>query len=235
MSDAAASTALGPLVVVAADQHEPSPLVHDPWAARLLPAPSRFVAAAARWPPVRSALKSATNRTMDGGWASFLCRKRYIDDQLCGAITKGVDAVVRDFGWLVARLRSGPPRGFFRLRWVRDFPSLNEFFVHHEDVRRANGMGPRKDLTPDLEAALWRNVQRSSRFLSRRQRAVGLDIAWAGTRQRMTVRKGDPAAELKGTPGELLLYLFGRQAAARVEVSGPPTAVAAVRSSHLGI
>src|SRR4051794_24277642 len=44
----------------------------------------------------------------------------------------------RDFEWLVARFRSGPPRGFFRLGWVRSFPTLNEFFVHHEDVRRAN-------------------------------------------------------------------------------------------------
>jgi uncharacterized protein (TIGR03085 family) len=46
----------------------------------------------------------------------------------------------REFGWLVARIRSGPPRGFFRLGWVRSFPNLNEFFVHHEDVRRANGL-----------------------------------------------------------------------------------------------
>ena len=65
----------------------------------------------------------------------------------------------RDFRWLVARIRSGPPPGFFRIGWVRSFPNLNEFFVHHEDVRRANGMDPRT-LTPELEAALWRNVRR---------------------------------------------------------------------------
>ena len=82
------------MVVVAADQHEAVPLVRDPWAARLLPAPSRFVAAATRWSPVRGALKSATERKISGGWASFLCRKRYIDDRLRAAITDGVDAVV---------------------------------------------------------------------------------------------------------------------------------------------
>ena len=87
----------------------------------------------------------------------------------------------REFGWLVTRLRSGPPIGFFRLPWVRSFPSLNEFFVHHEDVRRANGLGPREDLTPEMEAALWRNVERGARFLSRRLRGSGLDIAWTGT------------------------------------------------------
>ena len=39
---------------------------------------------------------------------------------------------------------------------------------------------------------------------------------------------GTPAARLTGLPGELLLYLFGRQAAANVEVSGPGAAVEAV-------
>ena len=75
-------------------------------------------------------------------------------------------------GKLVARIRSGPPPGFFRIGWVRAFPNLNEFFVHNEDVRRANGMDPRT-LTPDLEAALWRNVRRGSRYLGRRLRDAG--------------------------------------------------------------
>ena len=38
-----------------------------------------------------------------------------------------------DFPFLVARIRSGPPAGLFRIGWVRSFPNLNEFFVHHED------------------------------------------------------------------------------------------------------
>ena len=63
----------------------------------------------------------------------------------------------RDFSWLVAIIRSGPPRGFFRISWVRRFANLNEFFVHHEDVRRANGRGPRTN-SAAMDAALWRNV-----------------------------------------------------------------------------
>ncbi|GAY17858.1 SAM-dependent methyltransferase [Mycobacterium sp. shizuoka-1] len=94
MTDPAARTALGPMVVVAADQYEAAPLVHDPLAARLLPAPGRYVAAATRWSPVRGALKSATERKIRGGWLNFLCRKRYIDDQLRAAIANGVEAVV---------------------------------------------------------------------------------------------------------------------------------------------
>jgi len=144
-------------------------------------------------------------------------------------------AETREFGWLVARIRSGPPPGFFRIGWVRSVPNLNEFFVHHEDVRRANGLGPRTGLTPELEAALWRNVRRGSRHLSRRLRHVGLEIGCAGTDERITAREGEPMVRLTGSPGELLLYLFGRQAVARVEVTGPAEAVARVRQTHFGM
>ena len=140
----------------------------------------------------------------------------------------------QDFSSLVARIRSGPPPGFFRIGWVRSFPNLNEFFVHHEDVRRANGMDPRT-LTPELEAALWRNVRRGSRYLGRRLHDAGLELEWAGTRERLRVRPGDPTARLTGLPGELLLYVFGRQRAAQVEVSGPAEAVAAVHRTHFGM
>jgi uncharacterized protein (TIGR03085 family) len=140
----------------------------------------------------------------------------------------------RDFSWLVARIRSGPPPGFFRIPWVRSNPNLNEFFVHHEDVRRANGMQPRM-LTPELDAALWRNVGRGSRYLCRRLRDAGLEIEWAGTSERLRARPGEPTAHLSGPPGEVLLYVFGRQSAAQVEVTGPAEAVAAVHRTHFGM
>ena len=143
-------------------------------------------------------------------------------------------AASNDFPWLVTRIRSGPPIGFFRIGWVRSLANLNEFFVHHEDVRRANGLGPRA-LAPALDAALWRNATRSSRYLTRRLRDVGLDLEWPGSGERATVRSGEPRARLSGPPGELLLYLFGRQAVAAVELSGSPEAVAAVRRTHLGM
>ena len=140
----------------------------------------------------------------------------------------------REFEWLVARIRSGPPIGFFRIGWVRSVPNLNEFFVHHEDVRRANGLGLRT-LAPALDTALWRNVRRGSRYLTRRLRDAGLDLEWPGTGEQTSARSGEPRARLSGPPGELLLYVFGRQDVARVEVSGPPDAVAAVRRTHFGM
>jgi uncharacterized protein (TIGR03085 family) len=138
----------------------------------------------------------------------------------------------RDFTPLVEQIRSGPPIGFFRLEWVRSMANLNEFFVHHEDVRRANGLGPRS-LTPAMDAALWRNVRRGGRFLGRRLRSCGLEIDWVG--ERVRVRPGEPVVRLSGAPGELLLYLFGRQGAAQVDVVGPPEAVAALKRTHFGM
>ena len=96
-------------------------------------------------------------------------------------------------------------------------------------------LGPRDTLTPALEAALWRNVRRGSRYLSRRLRGAGLEIVWAGTDVRVMVRKAEPTARLSGPPGELLLYIFGRQAAAQLEVLGPAQAVATVHDTHFGM
>lgn len=140
----------------------------------------------------------------------------------------------KEFEWLVARIRSGPPPGFFRIGWVRSTANLNEFFVHHEDLRRANDMDPRA-LTPALDAALWRNVRRGSRYLSRKLRGIGLEVEWAGTGERVTARRADCTARLSGLPGELLLYLFGRQRAAHVEVLGPAQATAAVHRARFGM
>src|SRR5436190_2698740 len=97
-------------------------------------------------------------------------------------------AAQQDFASLVAQIRSGPPPGFFRIGWVRSVPNLNEFFVHHEDVRRANGMEPRV-LTPALEQALWRNARGGGRYLSRRLRGAGLIVERTGTSERRRVRR----------------------------------------------
>ena len=141
---------------------------------------------------------------------------------------------LRDFAWLTATFRSGPPPGFFRIGWVRRFPTLNEFFVHHEDVRRANGRGPRANAQA-MDEALWRNVTRAPWFLARRLHGAGLELEWAGTAQTVRARRGEPTARITGPPGELLLYLFGRQGVAHVEVSGTDAAIEAVRRTHFGM
>jgi hypothetical protein len=86
-----------------------------------------------------------------------------------------------------------------------------------------------------MEEALWHNVCRGRAFLGRRLRGAGLELRWAGTNKTVRVRRGQPIASIAGPPGELLLYLFGRRAAARVEVSGPAAALEALHRAHFGM
>jgi uncharacterized protein (TIGR03085 family) len=166
-------------------------------------------------------LRAAPGLVLPGAWGRYAERRRT-------TLTR------RDYSTLLTTIRSGPPRGFFRIGWVRRVPNLNEFFVHHEDVRRANGLGPRTN-TNALDEALWRNVSFAPWLLTRRLRGVGLELEWVGTTKVRRARRGEPTASLTGLPGELLLYLFGRRGAAHVEVSGPTDAVEALERARFGI
>jgi uncharacterized protein (TIGR03085 family) len=164
---------------------------------------------------------AAPGLVVGGRWGRFAERRRR-------ALT------ARTFSDLVATVRSGPPPGYFRIDWIRRFPNLNEFYVHHEDVRRANGLGARTN-APAEDVALFRNAARAAWFLSRRLRGAGLDLEWAGAATTVSARRGLPTARLRGLPGELLLYLFGRRDAADVEIIGSPDAVAAVERTAFGM
>jgi len=87
----------------------------------------------------------------------------------------------------------------------------------------------------EIDEALWRNVSRASWFLARRLHGAGLELQWAGTARTVRARRGESTARIAGLPGELLLYLFGRQGAAHVEMSGPAAALEAVRRTRFGM
>ena len=137
------------------------------------------------------------------------------------------------FEVLVAKVRAGPPV------WWRPFDmlaNLNEYFVHHEDLRRGGG-----DTTPrppadiaDVENALWRALRQVARLSGRSLRPVGLDLVRENGETTHAV-KGEPVAILRGRPGELSLYLSGRKSAAHVELDGPPEAAEALRQASFGI
>ncbi|MEV6715233.1 SAM-dependent methyltransferase [Lentzea sp. NPDC051208] len=106
MDTAVASTAIGPMVIAAADQYDAHPIVRDDLAARMLPASGRLVAAAARWRPVRSALVAATDKKIPGLWAGMLCRKRYVDDRLAATDAEAVVVLGAGFDTRGCRLRA---------------------------------------------------------------------------------------------------------------------------------
>ena len=136
------------------------------------------------------------------------------------------------FAEVVRRLRGGPPTlsvgGLAGWR-----AELHEWFVHHEDVRRANGLGPRPDGPEQrrLDDAVWAVLPVFGPLLARRVQATVIMVSEDGRRRR--VRWGAGTVEVHGRPSELLLALFGRSSAA-VEAIGEPAAVAAWRSARLG-
>jgi uncharacterized protein (TIGR03085 family) len=145
---------------------------------------------------------------------------------------------------LVSRVRNGPPRWSpFSLAPIDRAANTVEYFVHHEDVRRALPDWQPRHLDPALDAVLWATVARMGRLLVRRApcgvvlRTPGSDGA-AGSDAaggEVTARKGSPSVEVVGTPGELVLFVYGRQEHARVELVGPAASCDALRSASFGI
>ncbi len=188
-----------------------APTVLDPWTTRDMAAPL-FLR--------ENDTLAGPGLVVPGPWARLAERHRQ-------------EASRRDYLDLVATIRSGP-RGVFGLGWLRRVPNLNEFFVHHEDVRRANG-GGRRALQPPMSEALWSNVRLAAWYLTRRLRGTGLDVRNVQTGQSVRAHRGRATVHMTGEPGELLLYLFGRQAAAEVHFEGPPNAIEMVKTARIGL
>jgi len=132
---------------------------------------------------------------------------------------------------LVGAVRTGPPLPL-RLGFIDEPLNTTEFFVHHEDVSRAQpGVEPRS-LDSGLERALWSRVRLMART-ARRRSPVGLVLEAPGYGQ-VTARPGTPQVTAVGDPGELTLLLFGRQQAARLDWRGDPAAVDRVRQASFG-
>ena len=109
-----------------------------------------------------------------------------------------------------------------------------EFFVHLEDVRRAEpGWTPRE---PDAgrDEQLWKTLGRMGR-LSFRSSPVGVVLRRAGTGgAEITAKRGPDTVTLTGEPGELLLFAFGRDAA-EIDFDGEQSAIARVRGLKRGL
>lgn len=95
MTNPAAGTALGPMVIVATEQYLPveKRVLDDPLAAQMLTGSGRAFVNLARWRPVRETLIGLSEMSAPGITGSVLCRKRYVADRLAQAISS-VDAVV---------------------------------------------------------------------------------------------------------------------------------------------
>lgn len=132
----------------------------------------------------------------------------------------------------IIRWLRGGPYGLWRLRPMVAVNVL-EYFVHHEDARRANGLEPRP-ADPDLDRALWRMLRAAGPRQVRPLRGFGV-VGQGPDGRTAVLRKGFPEARIAGAPGEIVLYLMGRKQAARVELSGSEMAVAALSNAPMRV
>ncbi|MET9733614.1 TIGR03085 family metal-binding protein [Streptomyces sp. NPDC006458] len=136
---------------------------------------------------------------------------------------------------LIQLIRTGPPRfSPFSLKQIDEASNTIEFYVHTEDVRRAQPDWTARDLDPVFQDALWSRLERTARLMGRGA-ATGL-VLRRPDGQTAVAHRGTPVVTVTGEPSELLLYLYGRQAAATVALDGDPDAIAKLQAGkQLGI
>ncbi len=158
------------------------------------------------------------------------------------ALTERVQSTTKHrtpYAKLVERIRQGPPPWSpFRLGFVDATINTFEYFVHHEDLRRAVGDAPR-ELDTAQSDDLWHRLRGQARFLFRAA-PVGVTLVRTehdhSPRQTVVAKAATPLmVTVSGPAGELVLFAFGRKDAARVELTGDDAAVGRLRAAKLGL
>lgn len=139
---------------------------------------------------------------------------------------------------LIESIRTGPPKlSPTRLSAVDRVANTLEFFVHVEDVRRAQPSWSPRELAPEVREQLRAMLTRGAKLLARKAPCgLVLEVTDApGAPDRIVAKKGDPSITLSGPVSEIVLFLYGRQAHARVDLLGPEDLAATLRSTKFGI
>ena len=128
---------------------------------------------------------------------------------------------------LVDAVRRGPPA---LLKPFDEAMNTVEFFIHVEDVRRAQPDWEPRPLSPSLSDALWKRVGAGGMA-----RKVDATVQLDAPGRRPKVAGSGPSVVVAGDPGELILFGSGRQPAARVEISGDADRAQRLRTASLGV
>ncbi|MDI3422397.1 TIGR03085 family metal-binding protein [Streptomyces luteolus] len=125
---------------------------------------------------------------------------------------------------LIQLIRTGPPRfSPYAVKQLDEAANAVEFYVHAEDVRRAQEDWSPRELDPVFADTLWSRLEKMARVLGR-QSPTGLVLRRPDGRTAVAHR-GTPVVTVTGEPGELTMFLFGRQDHARVELDGDKEAI----------
>ncbi|MCX4412943.1 TIGR03085 family metal-binding protein [[Kitasatospora] papulosa] len=187
-------------------------------------------------------------QTLCNGWktrdlaAHVVVRERRADAAggiLLGVLKNRLERVQAEFAAkpyeeLIQLIRTGPPRmSPFGLKQLDEAANTVEFYIHAEDVRRAQPDWSQRDLDPVFADVLWSRTEKTARMMGRRS-PVGL-VLRRPDGQTAVAHRGAPVVTVTGEPGELLLFAAGRQDAARVELDGDKDALARLHTAELGL
>ncbi|MCS5479189.1 TIGR03085 family metal-binding protein [Corynebacterium sp. YIM 101645] len=122
----------------------------------------------------------------------------------------------RDYTELVGDWAAGPGR-FNPVRFVDPVMNLAEHFVHHEDVRRGDGVARPRDFSRVVQEQLYRVL---STMAPRTLKSSTVPVILHATGfpriiaadQRGVSADGENVLRIRGDVGELLLWVFGRDA-----------------------
>jgi uncharacterized protein (TIGR03085 family) len=146
------------------------------------------------------------------------------------------------FPRLVQLIRTGPPRfSVFGLPGADERLNLVEYFVHHEDVRRAQPDWQPRAISAELADLLWGHLS-LARFMLRKA-PVGVELVRSDSgsatgsthagngRVRITAKARTPVVRVSGDPAELTLWTMGRTSAANVRMEGNDGDIAALQAT----
>jgi uncharacterized protein (TIGR03085 family) len=184
--------------------------------------------------------------TLCGDWttrdlaAHLVIRERRLDAAPGILIPKFADytervqnqvAAENDWNVLLDQIASGPPL-FSPFKLLDPFVNIAEMFIHHEDVRRAQSGWEPRQLGDSLTSALAKQVSLMSRMTMSKTPAR-VSLRTPDGKNLVTLGKGSEVA-VTGEPGELLLFISGRDEA-KLTFAGDDAAVRAVREGERGL
>ncbi len=128
---------------------------------------------------------------------------------------------------LIAMFQAGPPfLSPFAIPGADQAANTVEYFVHHEDVRRAVPDWAERELPAGLQDALWKRLKGARMFLRGAPTGIALVRAPGGKAENVIEVLPGPRVEVVGSPGELTLWSMGRARAAHITLRGRDDAVA---------
>lgn len=146
------------------------------------------------------------------------------------ALSDRLDAVTAEVNRMpyvevVGKWGSGAPR-WNPMNWADRYVNTAENFVHHEDVRRAQEGWTVRQLPPSGISDLWRLVTAAGRMMLRGSTSTVVLMRDDGVAVTLidNSAKGAPVVTVRGSVGELVLWLYGRDEV-RVTIDGDESGI----------